>query len=412
MPFTSELPYSEGGQIASWRSRGRSVALLLGVWTLFALLSVAQSAARATGPIAWTTLLADRFADWYSCALFTPAYFWLTRRYPIVGPRWRSGVLIHLGATQIVVALKYTLYVAVGVALGHKVLTGPLTAEIARVIVRNLIYENMAFWAVDAAVHALVLYRDVQEREARAERLRAELTQARLDALTGQLHPHFLFNALNSVSSLMHRDVAAADALLARLGDLLRRTLRASERPEVTLAEELTLLSDYLAIVGARFRDRLTVRVDAAPGTETALVPHFVLQPLVENALEHGIARRAGAGTLEVCARRLGENGETLVLSVADDGPGLSHDDVRPVPVEQETRDGRATARGVGLSNTRRRLTALHGHHYRLMLVDRPTGGLEVRVELPFRIGPEMPRASQFQDVAATPAAAFPGAAS
>jgi signal transduction histidine kinase len=351
-------------------NRWRLLAALAAVWTLCALLSAAQAVTRAPEGVVipWGGLLVDRFADWYSCALFTPAYFWLARRYPVTGPHWARGAAVHLAATQLFVVLKYTLYVGIGLWVGYRTVHGSVVSEIGRVIFRNIVYENMAFWAVAGVVHAIEFHRDVQEREARAERLRTELVQARLDALTAQLHPHFLFNALNSVSSLMHHDVAAADAMLARLGDLLRRTLRAGERPEVTLREEFELLADYLAIVGVRFRDRLTVTLDLAAGTEDALVPHFLLQPLVENALEHGIGRRAGAGQVDVRSDRVGD---TLVLSVSDDGAGVP--------------PGASPPRGIGLANTRRRLAALHGDRQRLTLASRPTGGMVVRVELPFR---------------------------
>ena len=355
-------------------NRWRWLGALVAIWTVFALLSTAQAITRKPegAPIPWAGLLVDRFADWYSCALFTPAYFWLARRYPVTGPRWARGAAVHLAATQLFVVLKYALYVGIGLWVGYRTVNGSVAGEIGRMIFRNIVYENMAFWAVAVFVHAIEFHREVQEREARAERLRTELVQARLDALSGQLHPHFLFNALNSVSSLMHRDVAAADVVLARLGDLLRRTLRAGERPEVSLEEEFALLTDYLAVVGVRFRDRLTVTLDLAPGTERALVPHFLLQPLVENALEHGIGRRAGAGRIDVRSAREGQNGDTLVLSVSDDGPGGA--------------PGAPPARGLGLANTRRRLAALHGDRQRLILADRPTGGLLVRIELPFRV--------------------------
>src|SRR4051812_35535560 len=192
-------------------NRWRLLAVLVAIWTLFALLSAAQAVTRAPDGlvIPWRGLLVDRFADWYSCALFTPAYFWLARHFPVTGPRWARGAAVHLAATQLFVVLKYTVYVGIGLWVGYRTVTGPVAAEIGRVIGRNIVYENMAFWAVAVFVHAIEFHRAVQEREARAERLRTELVQARLDALTGQLHPHFLFNALNSVSALMHHDVAA-----------------------------------------------------------------------------------------------------------------------------------------------------------------------------------------------------------
>ena len=262
-------------------SRLVDIALLVGLWTLCALLSVAQSAARSTRfgrPIDWATTVGDRFADWYTCALFTPAYFWLARRFPITRRTWVRGTVAHVVATMAFVVIKYALYGAARVAMGVR--DDAVWTVVADALWMNFVSENMAFWAVAGIVHAVEFYRSAQEREAHAARLRAELAQARLDALAGQLRPHFLFNTLNSVSSLMHRDVDAADAVLARLGDLLRRTLRAGESHEVPLAEELTTLDDYVAIVSARFRDRLTVDVRAEPGTERALVPHFVLQPI------------------------------------------------------------------------------------------------------------------------------------
>ncbi|AHG93643.1 histidine kinase internal region (plasmid) [Gemmatirosa kalamazoonensis] len=356
-------------------SRAARVAFYVALWTLLALLSALQSAARWTQAgraVPWAPLLADRFADWYSCALFTPVYFWLAVRAPITRRMWQRTVPVHLAATAVIVVLKYAMYVAAGIAIGSIDGTRGYLATLGQLLARSFVYESMTMWAVDGAVHAIVFYRRAQEREAHAARLRAELTEARMDALSAQLRPHFLFNALNVVSSLMHRDVDAADAVLARLGDLLRRTLRAGDRHEVPLGEELAVLDDYLAIVGARFRDRLTTEVRAEPGTERALVPHFVLQPLVENALEHGIARRAGAGRVEVCAARL--DGDRLRLTVADDGAGRAVDGA----------DG-AEGNGIGLTNTRRRLAALYGDAQRLTLADRAGGGLVVTVELPWR---------------------------
>jgi two-component system, LytTR family, sensor kinase len=377
MSHSTVLPIAGKPEHSTTRRRVAWIAALLGIWTLFALLSIAQGIARGADrhSIPWSILIADRLADWYSCALFTPAYFWLARHYPVTRRDWLRGLLVHLAATQLFVVIKYTLYVAVGIALGLRPTAVPVVAQVLRAIQGNIVFENMIFWALAGVVHAIEFQRHALEREARAERLRAELTQARLDALVGQLHPHFLFNALNTVSSLMHRDVPAADVVLARIGDLLRRTLRAGERPEVTLAEELEMLDDYLAIMRARFHDRLTVDVHAAPGTERALVPHFVLQPLVENAIEHGIAERAGAGRIDV---RVTREDTRLVLTIADDGPGLS-----TLTRRSATQDGEHV--GIGLANTRRRLAALYGDDHALTLTNRSTGGLVARIELPFR---------------------------
>jgi two-component system, LytTR family, sensor kinase len=205
----------------------------------------------------------------------------------------------------------------------------------------------------------------VNERERATADLRTQLVQARLDALRGQLHPHFLFNTLNAVATLMHEDVDAADQMLTRLADLLRLALERGTA-EVTLAEELGFAERYLAIMQHRFSDRLTVTYEASESVANALVPTFVTQPLVENALEHGIARRPGPGRVEIAARR--ENG-MLELSVTDDGPGVA------VP---------STA-GIGLSNTRARLHQLYGDASAVILESVVGGGTRAVLRIPYR---------------------------
>jgi LytS/YehU family sensor histidine kinase len=217
---------------------------------------------------------------------------------------------------------------------------------------------------------ALHYYRSVRERERRAAELEALLADARLHALTGQLRPHFLFNALHGVSTLMHRDVEAADEMLAELGALLRATLDREGVQEVPLHEELATARHYVEIVRARFGDRLVVEEEIDPDAREALVPHLVLQPLVENAVEHGIARDPGAGRIWIRARR--ENG-SCTLTVTDDGPGL------------EGGSEAAVREGVGLSNTRRRLSQLYGPEATVTLRARGGRGADVVIRLPFR---------------------------
>lgn len=192
------------------------------------------------------------------------------------------------------------------------------------------------------------------------------LVQARLDALRGQLHPHFIFNTLNAAATLMHEDVDGADQMLSQLGDLLRTSLDRSA-PEVTLDEELAVAGRYLAIMGRRFSDRLTVRCVAEPGVGNAMVPTFFMQPLIENALEHGIARRPGPGNLDISARRCDG---TLEVVVEDDGPGVT----LPAPTP-----------GIRLSNTRARLEQLYGAAHALILETGPNGGARAVVRIPFR---------------------------
>ena len=220
-----------------------------------------------------------------------------------------------------------------------------------------------------AAVHDL--HRRLRDRDAQALQLEARLAEARLQALASQLQPHFLFNTLTAVSVLVHRDPRAADTMLTRLADLLRATLRRPGTHEIPLGEELALLDRYLDIMRVRHGPRLTVRVDAAGDLHALLVPCFLLQPLVENALEHGVARRAGPGVVVVAAAR---DGDRLRLTIEDDGPGLA------AGARDDTEGS-----GIGLTNTRRRLEQLYGAAQRLELEHRPGAGTRVVVEIPAR---------------------------
>ena len=197
--------------------------------------------------------------------------------------------------------------------------------------------------------------------------MRSQLAESRLEALTAQLQPHFLFNTLQGISTLITRDPIAADRMLTNLSDLLREVLRRGEKREVELTEELRVLESYLDISRARFGDRLTVSVAVDEAAERALVPFFILQPLVENALHHGISSHAGAGSIEIAAQRV--NGQ-LRLRVSDDGPGTVTPDAQ---------------RGIGLANTRARLRELYGAAHSLDLGRPPEGGFRVDVTIPYR---------------------------
>ena len=341
-----------------------------GIWTALALLAVLQNALfyRSIGePVPWGNLIPVRLADWYTCALFTPLYFRLVRRYPLDEGGWLRVVPIHLGATAAFVIAKYVIYTPIFNLLRPETRAARTLGEM---LAGNFIIENVIFWAVLGVVQAVESFRKLREREVQAAQLAGQLASARLDALAGQLHPHFLFNTLQGISTLLHRDPGAADTMLTRLGDLLRRTLQRGGGHEVTLAEELELLELYLGIMRTRFADRLTVDIGVPGDLRTALVPRFILQPLVENALQHGVERRAGKGRVEIRARR---DAGSLVLSVRDDGPGSGGN------------GGRAPAEGVGLSNTRHRLRQLYGDAQRLDLSDRAAGGFEAAVVIPFR---------------------------
>lgn len=352
------------------RTMSRTTAWLaaLGVWTALALLSAVQSAIflrSINETIKWGPILLARMGDWYTCAVFTPAYFWLVRRYPIDRGHWMVSIPVHLVTTSLFVVLKYILYrefmqwvdpdrpaQALG---GHP---GP-----------QLHLRSIAFWCLLGVVHAIVYYERYRDREVHAAQLQAQLAASQLESLSAQPHPHFLFNTLQGISTLMHRDPRGADTMLNRLSELLRRALHRGERQEVPLTEEMELLGYYVGIMQVRFGDRLIYESQVDSSMGDALVPHFILQPLVENALQHGVARRAGAGRVTVTgARRSG----SLVLNIGNDGPA-------PNP-------GQAPApEGIGLGNTRLRLERLYGAAQSLTMSPIAGGGMMVELVLPYR---------------------------
>jgi sensor histidine kinase YesM len=222
--------------------------------------------------------------------------------------------------------------------------------------------------------NAIAYYRQYQEEQLRASELRGKLAQAQLKALKMQLHPHFLFNTLNSISALLYKDIEAADQMIGRLIHLFERALKSSGTQKVTLQEELDFLKQYLAIENVRFQDRLSVRMDIDPQTLKAVVPNLIMQPLVENAIRHGIAAKSSAGRIEIHARRV--NGE-LEMQVKDDGPGFQGNGSGAGPFRE----------GLGLANTRARLQQLYGSHHNFTLVNDPKGGVIVTLAIPFENG-------------------------
>ncbi len=326
------------------------------MWTALGLLSAAQAAIYLTNTqsrVHWPQLVVAMLLDWYSLAIFTPVFFWLARRYPADrAPRVRNLVVLAVSSFAIVV-LKYESFVPLIQRLTPRLyMWMPLT--------RNLIIETLCVWAILAAIHAFLSYQRLRERE-------IELANSRLETLTAQLQPHFLFNTMNSVVTLIRRDPAAAEDMVVTLGELLRRAL--DERQVVPLSAELEVLDLYLEIARRRAGQALTVKTDIAQDVESASVPRFLLQPLVENALEHGVLGRDGPGTIAIAAHQAGGR---LIISVADDGPGLSSSAVSRRP-------------GIGLRNTERRLHALYGADAVLELGRADLGGALVRITMPFR---------------------------
>ena len=218
--------------------------------------------------------------------------------------------------------------------------------------------------------HALLYYDDFRASELQQSSLKTQLAQAQLRALKMQVHPHFLFNTLHSISSLVLEDPTKANSMIARLGDFLRLTVDNSEQQWVTLKEETEFLRCYLDIEQVRFGDRLTVAFELEPQTLSAQVPHLILQPVVENAIQHAIAPRAAPGHINIQAKRLNS---LLRVAVSDNGPGLTSNPISPAK------------KCVGLTNVRTRLQQIYGPDFRFELMNGRNGGLTVVMEIPFQ---------------------------
>ncbi len=314
----------------------------------------------------------DYFLMWGLIA--TPIVIFLANRYPIDRRNWRRRFLVHLG---------FSILLATGICVLHLPLNRfvyPSSTEVMGwALFKGYFYADgfdyiTNYWAVAFICFAFLYYRKAKDREIQASALEAQLARAHLQALKMQLHPHFLFNTLHSISELMHQDVTAADRVIARLSELLRLTLENTGVQEVTLKAEIDFLQGYLEIERTRFRDRLTVAMDLTPETLDAMVPNMILQPLVENSVRHGIARRAGPGTILV---RSSKNGGNLEILLRDDGPGRS-----PSPPPSANF-------GVGLNNTRTRLQQMYGDAQRLDIRQPETGGFEVQITIPYHVSPE-----------------------
>ena len=346
-------------------------ALVFLFWTLIGLSFASQfylSSYKAGRPVTWGQAVSWSMGDWYVWALMSLPIIQLARRFRFDDVKWGRNVVVHLAASAICSLVYMALRAWVGQAQSRWGGQAVSFAEtFTPLLVKTFHLNLLIYWVIVSVHHAFDYYRQMQARELRAAELEKRLAQSRLQALQMQLNPHFLFNSLHAISALMHRDVEAADRMIARLSDLLRYALESTTSQEVPLRQELDFLSRYLEIEQTRFGDRLAVGLDVAPETLDALVPNLVLQPLVENAIRHGIEPRAKPGRIELRARR--EKGK-LKLEVRDNGVGLS--------------PGRPPAEGVGLSNTRARLQQLYGERHRFELGNAPGGGLAVCVELPF----------------------------
>jgi two-component system, LytTR family, sensor kinase len=308
--------------------------------------------------------------DWYSWALLTPIVFSLGRRFRLERDQWVGTLMVHLVCGTMVALVDLAMVTAINQYFGPTVsFIGSFSEVYPRIVLRYFHFAFIIYWVIVAAAHATEYYRSTRDGELESLALQAELTQAQLAALRMQLQPHFLFNTLHTIASLVREGRGeAATATIARLGELFRQTLGNVQRNEVPLREELSFIEAYLEIEQSRFCDRLAVRFEVGPDTLEARIPTMALQPLVENAIRHGIARDPSAGRVEVSARR---RDQSLRVEVRNDGPTY-------------TGGGVAGAGGVGLSNIRARLRRLYGSGYLLELLPDERGTLAV-LEVPWR---------------------------
>ncbi len=363
----------------AWTPRARWLFL---VATLLGLFSTAQGyRMTALNPrvqmenIQVWPLLALNLTLWYVPAALTGVIFWVSRRFRLDSDRWLRALAVHAAAALVFSVVHGASMMVVRTALWPELRKIPFqrwTSYAQSNYLDNLDWALMTYAAIVAFSYALAYYREAQARAVNAAHLEARLMEARLKTLEAELHPHFLFNTLHAISSLVHSDPEAADRMISRLSDLLRLTFDRTGAKEVTLKEELEFLQKYLQIEQIRFQDRLSTSFDIDPDTLDAEVPRLILQPLVENAIKHGIAPRRGRGQVQISSRL---DGRTISIEVRDDGVGLNS-------AARERIHG-----GVGLSNTRARLECLYGDAHSLEFTEGD-GGLAVRMSFPLHRAP------------------------
>ena len=316
-------------------------------------------------------------------ALATPLVLWLARRIRIERNNWRRSALLHivlsLAISVPMITIDYLIYM---IQIGSG---GNLTMlRTFKFVFYNLDRSLLIYWLLVLISHAFNYYNSYRKGELKASQLRTQLVQAQLEALKMQLHPHFLFNTLHSISALLNQDVEAARRMISRLGDFLRLTLENAGTQEVTVQQELEFLNGYLEIERIRFQDRLTTSVTVDPEVLDQRVPNLILQPIVENAMRHAISNSNG-GRIEIIVTP--RNG-MLRIEVKDNGPGLRL--VRSGPDRSKT--------GLGLANTKARLERLYGSAHSLDLANEPTGGLVVTMEVPRSSEPSLPPATRLSE--------------
>jgi two-component sensor histidine kinase len=375
-------------------SRPLSRAELLGIfafWTLLAVLTAANRLADqrdlAFSAVPRGVPIALAFQQMYLWAVLTPLVFWLASRFNAnQSPAWAKVLVLVAVGIAIAFSVDFINSTLVrvfeanpqpGGGFGRRGMRGPppRPTNVFSVLRGPMVLNHfLLFWGVLAAGFARDYFLRFRARERETAQLQTQLAEAKLSALHAQLNPHFLFNTLNAVSSLVERDPRGVRRMIARLSELLRYTLDGGNEHEVVLSQELSFLERYLEIMQIRFQDKLEIDMQIGDDARDALVPSLILQPLVENAVKHGVDKISAPGKIDIRARR---EVDQLVLTVTDNGPG-------------PTRIAKLDDAGVGLANTRQRLEQLYGSAQSLTLADAPDGGTIARIVIPFRTSTEL----------------------
>ncbi len=350
-------------------------ALIFGVWTLAGLVSASQVVVRSRGQTTWVEAVAYQLPTWWIWALLTPLCLGLARRFPVRRVTWSRALPLHVGAGVAVVLTYLALQMPFALMREGRTITW---AAYSSGVVGGFAFQFVTYALIYAGLvaigQAIASQNDLAERERHAARLESELATARLHSLRAQLQPHFLFNTLHTVGGLVRGgEKDGALRMLSGLSGLLRHTLDHIDAPEIALHRELEATERYLEIEEVRFRDRLEVERHIDPDAADAIVPALIFQPLLENAMRHGIQADQASAVVLMGARRVGDR---LELIVEDDGAGL------PAGFDLELQQG------VGLRLTRSRLDRLYGADHTFAIEGVAPRGTRVRIEIPFRTGP------------------------
>jgi len=321
----------------------------------------------------WVLMQLPRYLTW---ALVTPLIFLAARRFPFRRDRLAASLGIHLLIALLLAGTIEVVWLQLSLVLQSYIepemmarMRSNWTEVYSAAVLSRLLSGAFMYVAVLGVATTLGYHRQVREREIRAAQLEAQLALAQVQALKMQVHPHFLFNTLHAITVLIREDPTAATRVVTRLGDLLRLTLSRATTAQVSFRRELEILTLYLEIERMRFHDRLEIEYDVEPATLGALVPDLILQPLVENAIRHGVSPNAGTGRIEVRSRR---DGDWLLLEIRDNGGGL--------PEGARMRDG------IGLTTTKARLERLYGDQHELTLANLPQRGCVARIRIPYQL--------------------------